>query len=813
MTASRFVGRIGGLAVALGLGTAVFTGSPAAWADGSVDTAAPGGDSTRTAEARGTGPNQTRRTQVRTATRSRAGAAERPAGQRHRPGAVRPVQDPVAAAAPAENALTALRSRRLSAAPNPPAGDTPGAPVESPLPWTALALSRRQAAASTGSLLGSSITVNPEVQWTAGILYGTLNATSGRGLPLSYSVVKKPSLGGKIAWAPSSDGTRTDQFSYLPSMTTLTTPGQNEQFSVLAAEVTPLDTALSSIPLIGDLWDPVLKALHRLPLVNTVLAPLIGGSVVARFDETPAALAAGRPVGFTYMMPSFDGTLISVNYFPAAEVASGAAESAPTVLNGPDLGFPGSIDVYSIWAPSLVGIVPGIPVLRSGVSPFDGGYAASSGFNVITWDPRGEWASGGVLQLDSPFYEARDVSSIISWAGSQANVAQSQVATDAGDPLVGMVGGSYGGGIQLTTAATDPRVDAIVPGIAWNTLNESLYPSNTFKTVIGTELLLALVGTGARINSQIYPAIITGDLFSRLSESAQALLSSAGPGILAGNITAPSLFLQGTVDILFELDAASTNAQAIVGGDASTPAKITWFCGGHGVCLLPDADQQAQGVLNMNDTLRWLDQYVAGNASAGADAIPAFQWYDQAGRYHSSDLSPYDPSFNKPTGLNYTGDGGSLLLVPLLGGSGPSQAAVPPAKPTVFSTAFALASGGKARNALNLNIDPPVGTVIAGAPNLSFSYSGLGTSRAVYAQLVDQATGQVVGNVVTPVPVTLDGRTRSVSIPMADIAYSVGGPSDSMTLQITSSALPYANAFAWGYVTIADVALDVPVVA
>lgn len=36
----------------------------------------------------------------------------------------------------------------------------------------------------------------------------------------------------------------------------------------------------------------------------------------------------------------------------------------------------------------------------------------------------------------------------------------------AGDPLVGMLGGSYGGGIQLTSAGIDSRIDAIAPGIA-----------------------------------------------------------------------------------------------------------------------------------------------------------------------------------------------------------------------------------------------------------------------------------------------------------------------------------------------------------
>ena len=84
------------------------------------------------------------------------------------------------------------------------------------------------------------------------------------------------------------------------------------------------------------------------------------------------------------------------------------------------------------------------------------------GYNVITWDPRGEFASGGQLQIDNPFYEGRDVSEIISWLTGSTNPAQDQVLTDpTGDPLVGMTGGSYGGGIQLTTV--DPRIDAIIP--------------------------------------------------------------------------------------------------------------------------------------------------------------------------------------------------------------------------------------------------------------------------------------------------------------------------------------------------------------
>ena len=753
-SAGAVIGRVGGLAIALGIGGAVWLtghGVAAAATSDTPDTPAAG----------------------RSAAQS--GGPARPAAH---PSATRPARGP----APASAVLRRTRQPAANAA-------------------------RPEA---TGAVASGSIAVTTDIGWNDGILEGYLDATSSRGLPLSYTLVERPQ-GGKVTLTAGPPGT--ERFSYLPYMTALTDPTQSEQFSILVAETTRFDSALESLPVIGPLIPTALTTLRQVPIISTLLAPLIGQAVLVGFDVNPAELAAGRPVAFTYKMPSFDGTLISLNYYPSLDVATGQTASAPTVLNGPDLGFPGNTEATFVWAPSLVEIVPGIPVLREGASPFAGGYTASTGFNVITWDPRGEWASGGVLQLDSPFYEGRDVSAIISWAAGTGNIAQSQVATtQAGDPLIGMVGGSYGGGIQLSTAATDPRIDAIVPSIAWNTLNESLYPDSTFKTVIATELLLALVASRSRINAEIYPAILSGSLLGVLSPTAQALLTSSGSGILAGLITAPSLFLQGTVDILFELDAASTNAQYILSGDPAVPVKTTWFCGGHGVCLLDLALQEEQGNANMSDTLRWLDAYVAGNSGA-ADSIPVFGWYDQTGQYYSSQRAPFDPAFNNPAPLTYRGAGGNLLLVPLLGGSGPSAASVPPARPTVFSTAFALASGGKAWNAVNLDVAPPVGTQIAGAPTLSFTYRGLGTSRAVYAQLVDNASGNVVGNIVTPVPVTLDGRERTVDIALADIAYTVYGATDSMTLQITSSALPYANLTAWGVIDIADVSLDVPTVA
>ena len=84
------------------------------------------------------------------------------------------------------------------------------------------------------------------------------------------------------------------------------------------------------------------------------------------------------------------------------------------------------------------------------------------------------------------------------------------------------------------TAGIDPRVDVIVPGIAWNNLEDSLYPNQTFKTSWSALLLLGLVTTGARINPQIYGGIFHGALLGILTPGQIALLRSSGPDFLDG---------------------------------------------------------------------------------------------------------------------------------------------------------------------------------------------------------------------------------------------------------------------------------------
>ena len=852
MGASLFVGRVGGLAVALGVGAAMFSTGAVAWADTSdsaargVDAAdSPSSASTSSASpaagnqpsARRANPGANRGAATRSNDRARTASPELSAqsitaptvGVARRVAALAVVDPESQANSVAADDFTVVPPAvelpepagpdirvHIDPMPDPlpepveayevtaflseadngvsDGADTdPLVPSDSPAAWALLAAARREPlgravrsapaaqVTSSATVTEDGITVNPTVVLVNGIFQGALNATSARGAELVYTSLGG-SNGGKLdlGTVPIPGGTDPQSYTILPyaNWNLITGAGKGtEEFGVRITEVTNFDKFLVGIPLVGLFAAPVISLLQQLPLISDLLAPIIGSSIVATVNVNVGVEAPGAtPVAFTYDVVSFDGVKISTNFFPATGIAAG--ETAPTVLNGPGLGSPGETDPYT--TAGTFGIVPGVDLMRD------------EGYNVITWDPRGEFASGGVLQLDSPFYEGRDTSAIVSWAADNPLVELNGVD----DPKVGMVGGSYGGGIQMVTASTDPRIDAIVPAGNWYSLIDALYPSESFKTAWSALLLLDLVQAGARINTQIYEGVLTGALFDFLTQTSQAVLTASGPTSLLNQLRAPTLLLQGTVDALFTLNQSLFNAETILANPWDTEVKLAWFCGGHGVCSTGANPLQAD--LLFADTFAWLKQYVK-DEGALADAIPVFQWWDQAGDRYTSDLLPFEPGFNKPVGYVATNTGGTLGILPILGGSGPDSEYTFP-----FSLIFPTPAG----NAINVALTPDTGDQIVGAAQLSFTYSGLGTSQAVYAQFVDDATGLVVGNNVTAIPVILDGRERTVSVPLNDIAYTVGA-GDSLTLQIAGWSSIFANA-AIGVVNISGVEVDLP---
>lgn len=542
------------------------------------------------------------------------------------------------------------------------------------------------------------------------------------------------------------------------------------QSDVVAIPQTPLFTALrlQEIPVVGPLMvTPVVDVVNHIPMVSDVLHPILG------YPLQPG------PAPRDVRVISFDGTGINAHFMPADGLPAG--RTAPTVFLAPALGMPGATNVdgtpFDLILADLGGEV-GVADLRK------------AGYNVVTWDPRGEWFSGGRLEIDSPGFEARDVSSVIDWVATQPEAQ----LDGAGDPRMGMAGASYGGGVQLVTAATDHRVDAIVPVLAWNTLNSSLYKSGAFKTGSASALGATLVFTLARMNPAILPIIIYGNLTGQMTAAGQDLLARSGPGAARGfpdlvsRITAPTLLIQGTADTLTSLKEADLTAQTLVA--QGVPTKVQWICGGHGLCIHNFFDL-SDGVAIVKGTLRWLDRYVKGDeVSTG----PAFEWVDQRDQHLGTDTYPA-PSAEQLVARRTSP--AVLPLVPFIAGSGPMFLVFP------FGGTWAV-------NSVSLRTpDIATTTYIAGEPQLRVSYSGTGTGDFVYAQIVNPATGFVLGNQITPVPVTLDGQPHTVSVPLEPIAHTLN-PGERITVQLFSWSASHAASWSLGSLNVTDMRLSLP---
>lgn len=473
---------------------------------------------------------------------------------------------------------------------------------------------------------------------------------------------------------------------------------------------------------------------------------------------------------------SFDGTSIALHFFPAAGLATGG--KAPTVLFGPGWSSGGATDENGASDPGT-GIV--------GVGPL-----RNAGFNVLTWDPRGFGKSGGQVSVDGPDFEGRDVQALIDYVARQPEAE----LDGPNDPRVGMSGGSYGGGIQLVAAGLDKRIDAIVPDISWHSLGTSLYKDNTFKEAWNTILYGLGKATGGKYDPHIDSAYQSATVTGQLSDADYQWFLSRGPGdLLIKQIRVPTLLMQGTVDTLFTLREAVTNYEQLAAD--GVPLKMLWFCGGHGSCLTAggtDATFQTRAI-------QWLERYLKGDESV--DTGPGFEWIDQDGKWHSAGGYPVASA----GAITATGSG--TLPLTMAGGSGPASGGT-----GATAQIAAPTNGSRAANAVNVTTAvAKADELVVGPPTLTLTYSGTATQTdaRVYGQVVDDASGKVLGNQVTPFPVTLDGQTHTVTRPLEIVAHTLHA-GQTLTVQIVANTSDYFQQRAAGALTIAKADVSLPLV-
>jgi ABC-2 type transport system ATP-binding protein len=487
--------------------------------------------------------------------------------------------------------------------------------------------------------------------------------------------------------------------------------------------------------------------------MRTLLLPL---ALATLLFAAPAAQARDATI------TSFDGTQIILSFHPAQD-----GKQAPTILEGH--GWGGTRDTDPNSASSEVTGNPGVGPLRK------------AGFNVLSWDSRGFGNSGGTVTVDSPDYEGRDVSALIDWLAQQPEAKLDR----AGDPRVGMTGVSYAGGIELVSAPRDKRIDAIAPIIAWHSLQTSLYKEDIVKGGWSSALYgLGLPTSKGRLDPHISSAFINGAATGSLSAEDRAWFVSRGPGDLVKQLTIPTFIVEGTADTLFTLHEAIEN-YAILRAN-NVPTKMLWFCGGHGVCLTgsgPAGHVEASVVA-------WLQRYVAGDTSV--DTGPHFEWLADDAKWRSG--ADYPLTEGAPIVATGTG---TLALNPTDAVSGTA------------------ATAGRAANAVNVTVPPPkADQQIVGEPRLTLTYSGTGAVPAthVFAQVVDEARGVVVGNQATPIPLTLDGQPHTISRPLEAVAASAPAGTR-YTLQIIGGTMLYGPVRAAAAITFSAIRLELPTAA
>ncbi|WP_037821293.1 CocE/NonD family hydrolase [Streptomyces sp. NRRL S-146] len=381
---------------------------------------------------------------------------------------------------------------------------------------------------------------------------------------------------------------------------------------------------------------------RRVPRTRALLALALGAALAVPLTLTPPATAADAytvtPLKFTVRAGGRACTVDADLYRPADVDRD---HPAPAVLG--TNGFGGS--------------------KADGSTDTIGKAFAQRGYVSLVYSGLGFGRSGCLVSLDDPDIDGAAASQLVDFLGgtraADDGTTADFVTRDApGDPRVGMIGGSYGGAVQLATAAVDHRLDALVPMITWNDLAYSLDPNNAvgsggvpgvFKwqwtngfyligegqpllepsldpSRINSLACLHFVTDACRtvhtLNSGSYPADRTAELL--------AYAHRVSPVSYLHRVRTPTLLVQGQADTLFNLNEAMATYRKLKA--QGTPVKMIWQSWGHSGGLTGPATGELDLSRGNLDTsyvgrrvLAWFDRHLRGRTHV--DTGPAFAYY------------------------------------------------------------------------------------------------------------------------------------------------------------------------------------------
>lgn len=206
-----------------------------------------------------------------------------------------------------------------------------------------------------------------------------------------------------------------------------------------------------------------------------------------------------------------------------------------------------------------------------------------AGFGVVSIDQRGFGESGGKAHVGDPAFEGEDVIRVIDHVASLDWVRK----TGPNDPVLGAVGGSYGGGYQFAGAFAEiaktgrTRFDALAPQITWHSLNDSLAPRGVLRTTWVTGLYaIAPRAHTSTLHAGYAEGMLTGDWPAAMDE----FFRDNGPAHHAAagrKLDIPVLLHQGINDNLFPLDQAIDNFDRALTDRARAKSMLVGYHGGH----------------------------------------------------------------------------------------------------------------------------------------------------------------------------------------------------------------------------------------
>ncbi|MGH9183227.1 MAG: alpha/beta fold hydrolase [Acidimicrobiales bacterium] len=449
---------------------------------------------------------------------------------------------------------------------------------------------------------------------------------------------------------------------------------------------------------------------------------------------------------------------------------------------------------------------------------------AHAGYVALAYSARGFAGSIGAIGLDSVDYDVKDVSQILD-----ALARMPEVLLDRpGDPRVGITGRSYGGGIALMAAASDPRVDAIAPRITWSSLVYALAPNNLlpfgdappgplklgWTTILfGRGVLERALGPpspdgllrllpGAEGCAGFVPGVCQAYLGSVAAglptAGTVAILQRSSPDRLADRLDVPTFLVQGEADTLFNLIDSVRNLEALRSNGA--PVKLLWHSGGHSGSLAPGEEDQGldpDGVIDSR-VLRWWDRWLRRDPEV--ETGPGFELAlgeeDGRPRYVSA---PRYPAFPDTT-LYLSGDG------VLVGDASRARAGSPTfANPPLGLPAALSEMPGVQRfvglPALELpgqhvgwETEPfPRGVTVVGVPRLRLPLSSDTGEAWFFAKLYDVAPdggAELIGRQVSPVRATDLSAPLDIALP--GTAHRLE-PGHRLGVVLASTDLAYAN--------------------